>query len=774
MNTWPFYCSKKITYAVLTFLLTFFILPLQGQELYGTVTNEKNQPLEFVNIVALASDTAFVEGTTSDSCGNFTLVLPKTKEAVWVRFSYIGYQEKFLPFAGGKMDTVVLFPSAQLLAEATVTAARPTYQMTPEGIKTKITGTMLADAGTLNDLLSRLPNLDGGKGSYTVFGRGQAVIYLNGQPLYNLALLDDLSSKDVESVEVINQPGAKYGNSVRAVIHIRTKKKVGDGLSGSAMAQYTKKHASLYFGSLFLNYRWKGLDAYVSGRYLDNRSWQEQQTLTTIFDRSMQNESFTGLSHNQARSGSAGINYEISKNQYVGVTYMVENTIFNWDTDNSMRTDAANSPESVLLYDMDTESPAETAHQAQGYYSGTFDKWETNLNFAYTYMPSTSIQTTVERSPQGTVYQELDTYNKTVSRLYAAKLVVGRKLKRGIVNFGSEYTYTKRNDVFDNLQGMLPSTDSEIRESNASLFAEYSTQWQHWMLSMGLRYQATLSDYYEQDLLVEAQSKDYHSWLPTCVVSTQYGSLGIQVSYAARRLQPSYYELRSDVQYDNRFFYKKGNPLLRAGISHQMNLTASYAWLQFYMGYEFNKDGTVNITEPYTPEAIVFMPVNLKRYGQLLSQLSLSPQLKFWNPTYRIAVVKQFIDHEALGISKELDTPMLMVSLQNYFYLPWELILGVNYHYNSKHSEKTSEVKPVSYLIASLSRDFLKDDLRIKLEGSILRARSRSNFYSQYAMYYEDNYSDTQYVTLSVRYTFNTAKSRYRGQGAGEEERQRL
>ena len=126
MNTWPFYCSKKITYAVLTFLLTFFILPLQGQELYGTVTNEKNQPLEFVNIVALASDTAFVEGTTSDSCGNFTLVLPKTKEAVWVRFSYIGYQEKFLPFAGGKMDTVVLFPSAQLLAEATVTAARPT------------------------------------------------------------------------------------------------------------------------------------------------------------------------------------------------------------------------------------------------------------------------------------------------------------------------------------------------------------------------------------------------------------------------------------------------------------------------------------------------------------------------------------------------------------------------------------------------------------------------------------------------------------------------
>ena len=76
----------------------------------------------------------------------------------------------------------------------------------------------------------------------------------------------------------------------------------------------------------------------------------------------------------------------------------------------------------------------------------------------------------------------------------------------------------------------------------------------------------------------------------------------------------------------------------------------------------------------------------------------------------------------------------------------------------------------------SVQKSFMKDALTIELEGTdLLNSRRdyvmlRSGDYSiiQYNRY------DTQEVVLTLRYKFNSAKSKYKGTGAGESAKNRM
>ena len=49
--------------------------------------------------------------------------------------------------------------------------------------------------------------------------------------VYKRQELDQLTSEEIKSVEVVRNPGARYDATVGAVVRIRTVKRQGDGLS---------------------------------------------------------------------------------------------------------------------------------------------------------------------------------------------------------------------------------------------------------------------------------------------------------------------------------------------------------------------------------------------------------------------------------------------------------------------------------------------------------------------------------------------------------------
>ena len=55
------------------FILTLILhCPLIAQNIKGKVVNELDEPLRYANIITLTSDSTFVAGVMSDSCGIFS------------------------------------------------------------------------------------------------------------------------------------------------------------------------------------------------------------------------------------------------------------------------------------------------------------------------------------------------------------------------------------------------------------------------------------------------------------------------------------------------------------------------------------------------------------------------------------------------------------------------------------------------------------------------------------------------------------------------------
>ena len=117
------------------------------------------------------------------------------------------------------------------LQEVVVKGGLPNTRIKGNAMITRIQGTPLSDAGTLGEMLIKVPGMTCQDEAPEVLGKGSPLIYINGRLMRDDSELKRLRSEDIRDVEVINNPGAQYDATVRAVVRIRTVRKQGDGLS---------------------------------------------------------------------------------------------------------------------------------------------------------------------------------------------------------------------------------------------------------------------------------------------------------------------------------------------------------------------------------------------------------------------------------------------------------------------------------------------------------------------------------------------------------------
>lgn len=167
---------------------------------------------------------------------------------------------------------------------------------------------------------------------------------------------------------------------------------------------------------------------------------------------------------------------------------------------------------------------------------------------------------------------------------------------------------------------------------------------------------------------------------------------------------------------------------------------------------------------------------NIDRMSKLNIMLSASLQIGPWEPRYSVGFSKQFIDGGDIGVTGRLEKPVWNFKLNNSLHLPLNLILGVNYRYTGRGCYDLYLSEGGSSLDLSLYRAFLKDRLTVRLNANDLFKKNydRSTYQGRNVTFYRDNYSDHRCVVLTVRYSFNATKSKYKGTGAGNDEKSRL
>ncbi|MDY6302454.1 MAG: carboxypeptidase-like regulatory domain-containing protein, partial [Bacteroidales bacterium] len=290
-----------------------------AQTFRGCVVDEKQAPIPFANVVLLsANDSAFVTGTTTDTDGRFTLMSSTANPLV--KISYLGYKTRVLMATGIDLGTIVLEPEVTELGEVVVKAQRPAFKLTSEGLKTEVENTLLSKVGTAKAVLENLPGVQRKKDGLEVFGKGTPLIYINGRKLQNQTELDQLSSEDIQSVELITSPGAKYDATVESVILIKTKRPQGEGFSFNTQASYyVGKGPDLALG-LNWNYRHKGLDVFGSVWYNDNRNIEDDDFTFDVQADTVwrMNEHSDIKSHFNSIYTSAGVNYIFNDRHSMG------------------------------------------------------------------------------------------------------------------------------------------------------------------------------------------------------------------------------------------------------------------------------------------------------------------------------------------------------------------------------------------------------------------------------------------------------------------------
>jgi len=763
------------------------------QDWGGRVIDEKGEPMPFVNVVLLSlPDSAFVQGAMTDEHGVFKIVTNVTNGVFKV--SSVGYQTLYLN--AGEGLTIQMKEDTQILGEVVVKSQLPKTHAKGDAMRTTVAGTILEKAGTVSDALSKIPSLEAERdGAVKVLGRGDAEVYINGRRVQDVKELSRLRSDQIQHVDVIQNPGARYAASTKAVVRITLKKAQGDGFGFHDSAQGVYQYGHTITNNLDVNYRTGGLDITASlwaGRYGHSKSRQEN-VLTYYagpdrIDGVSSKENYKNVW--RGWSPQLQVNYMLDENHSFGAFYKYDShpsggysSLFYTDSyENNIFKERSES-------DINQDDKF-TKHIFNAYYNGKAGQLSIDLNidglFDDTQSPGSTREVTTEAGGSP-VNRSIQSNTVSSNNFWATKLIFGYPVMKGNFSLGGEYSYNHRTDAYDFMATdavPVKTTDTEINEKSAAVFAEYGRQFGKVFAQVGLRYEHLTNDYFNFGKKQDEVCRDYGDWFPTLVVSAPIGKVQLSLSYRRDIERPNYSNLTSSTVYINRYTYQSGNPYLRPTYTHSIVLNTAYKWMNLTLNYGRIKDAFTMSTEPYPgytdPFISLVRPINSQEdYDRLTVIAYAQPVIGCWHPSWSVvAMFQNYKSPTATGEVITLSQPWINGSWRNAIELPHDLRLNADIEWATKGEYNNFHITKPRF-VGSLG---LQKDFSLRRLGTLtadLRCIDIFNGNQTDAILYGYReltlHNPTRRTfTLDLTWKFNEARSKYRGSGAGDKQKARM
>ena len=749
----------------------------EDTKVIGHIVDESGQPIEFANI-SLYNE-GFINGGVSNENGDF--VIPCKAQHIILKVSYIGYKTVERNVSVGNVGIITLQPETYMVKGVEVKGEIPQYKMTSGGMTVDVQHSILHDVGTADDLLSMLPLVKARNGKYEVLTKGEPEIYINNKKVRDPIELKQLKSADVKSVDIITAPGAKYNAEVNAVIRIKTLKTQGDGLSLMATTQTWKNNKWNNYDDLTLKYRTGGMEAYANvaldnGHYSNDQNIDQElhisKDLFNVHAELPVRSSWTQLDYQ------AGLSYDFNTDHSIGLSFSSQKNFYNrFSSDMEQRYLKNGTFDGDVRLLTDIREKDKPVWELNTYYIGKIGKLGIDLNATWLQRESEDNNNQQELSQEYS-NRTITTQTKDKNTMVAGKLVLDYPVWKGVLSGGSEATSTKSQGHNLNQENIIPESDTEMKEKNIAAFAEYELQLGQWHLNAGLRFEHVSADYTSFGIRQEEPSRTYNDWFPNLSAAWQKGKWGTQLSYSKRITRPPYNMLTSMVVYDSRILYEGGNPLLRPSVRHSIDFNLTYSWLTFVTGFTRENDFFTHVGNIYdeAKEISIFQPDNFDHQDRVYATIVASPKLGFWQPQATLHYYQQMFDAERYGAPKKLNKPEFSARLQSWFVIDptAKALLDISYtgsnHWGFMYRGSNFMVN------ARLQKSFLKGQLSATLYANDIFRTAKNKVTTYYAIGQtaQDIYTYTQCVGLTLSYNFNASSSKYRGTGAGNEEKGRL
>ena len=238
---------KKLVKITLTILGLFVFgsatLVAQDANLKGKIIDkESNESVPFATVI-IKSDVKR-DGTSTDDKGKFDFenLVPGTYT---VTVSYIGFDDTVIENIEIKennqninLGAIYLSVNTEALSEVEVTGVNKT-QVTKIDRKTYSAKDFeTAKGGNAADVLGKLPSVTvAPDGNVSVRGTSDFMVYLNGKPtnIDASTLLNQISSNDIDKIDIISVPTARYDAQGKGgIINIKTKSSGIQGFAATA------------------------------------------------------------------------------------------------------------------------------------------------------------------------------------------------------------------------------------------------------------------------------------------------------------------------------------------------------------------------------------------------------------------------------------------------------------------------------------------------------------------------------------------------------------
>lgn len=206
---------------------------------------ETKEPLSFANVAVHSfDDNALITGAITEEDGRFEIQeIPLGKYEIY--FSIIGYSGSQQTLLAGGLNTIFdlgkieLEPSAEALEEVEVTGKQATTNSDLNKKSFSLADNIAQSGGSVLDAMKTMPGVAfDQEGKVVLRGSDKVVVLIDGKQssltgFGNQKGLANIPASNIEKIEIINNPSAKYdANGFAGIVNIVYKKEKQSGLNG--------------------------------------------------------------------------------------------------------------------------------------------------------------------------------------------------------------------------------------------------------------------------------------------------------------------------------------------------------------------------------------------------------------------------------------------------------------------------------------------------------------------------------------------------------------
>jgi len=679
---------------ILLFICSAYLA--NAQTITGKVINENQEPIEFVTITILNSDSTFVKGSITDSLGIFKIESLSTHQYL-LQASFIGF-ENFTQSVKLEKDIELLITlkSGIDLKEVNVTGRKPTVTREIDRMVFDVSNSIVAIGGSAWETLGKAPMVRTDlSGNVMVSGRA-AMILIDDKPIQMSAselqsYLESIPSEDIAKIEIITNPPAKYDAQGGVLINIVSKKNRNLGWKGNLSGSYTQGVYDKYRIGTNLNYRSSDWNIYGNYSHRIGKIYGFEQEY--IHYNNANETSYWNLSHQKnytpkPHTYKLGADFNINKNHVIGARWDGYETQALNNRQITTSISANNETVDSSIFTNNTTNSNSSRHSFNLNYNGKLDTLGKTLNIDLDY---TTYRSDRAQSVLANLYNQenilqdenIDWASQALQQIgiYSLKADYSHPLTQQ-AQFSAGFKFSGiRTD--NNLEFQVFQNDAYVNDTARSnhfiydeniqaLYANYRKSWAKFDIQIGLRGEYTQTKG-NSLTLEDVVNRDYLRIFPTfyALYRVKEGTT-VDFSYGRRIQRPSFWALNPFQYYTSPSSYMVGNPFLRPASIHngQLNFTFKH---EYFIGLDvrMQADKITQISEqiPET-ETLIFKNENVDNSSSISLFAVVPIHVRSWWEVNTVAQVSWMNDQsQFLGSRFSNQRFQFYGSVQNSFTL---------------------------------------------------------------------------------------------------------